>query len=71
MPAFLAVDRILEGQAVDFSAKDRIQFAMMVVEFIEQHLLLPPFDVWAEDFLAHSDEYAMYAHSLHREGNLP
>lgn len=66
-----AVDRILEGAAVDFSARDRLQFAMIVVEFIENLLELPPFEVWAEDFMAHRTDYALYAHTLHREGRLP
>jgi len=66
-----AVDRILAGTSVDFGAKDRIQFAMMVVEFIEARLPLPPFDVWVKDYAAHSDEYAMYTHTLHRAGRLP
>ena len=65
------VDRILEGQAVDFSSKDRIQFAMMVVEYIEGLLPLPPFEVWMEDYLANAEEYALYAHVLHRERRLP
>jgi hypothetical protein len=67
----LAVDTILNGKSVDFGAKDRLQFAMMVVEHIEGLLSLPPFDVWVEDFLAHRDEYRLYAHTLHREGRLP
>lgn len=66
-----AVDRILEGKSVDFRAKDRIQFAMMVVEHIERLLPLPPFEVWAEDFLANPETYRLYAHTLHREGRLP
>ncbi len=66
-----AVDRILEGQPIDFGAKDVLQFAMMVVEFIENRLPLPTFEVWAEDFLSHDNEYALYAHTLHREGRLP
>lgn len=66
-----AVERILEGTAFDFSARDRLQFAMMVVEHIEQHLPLPPFEVWVEDFLQNRDAYALYAHTLHREGRLP
>ncbi len=65
------VDRILEGKSVDFRAKDRLQFAMMVVEHIERMLPLPPFDVWAQDFLAHAETYRLYAHTLHREGRLP
>lgn len=67
----VAVDRILEGKAFDFRAKDELQFSMMVVEFIENHLPLPPFEEWAEDFLAHRQDYALYAHTLHRAGRLP
>ncbi len=67
----VAVDRILEGRSFDFGAKDRHQFAMMVVEFIEALLPLPPFEVWAQDFLSHRKDYALYAHTLHREGRLP
>jgi hypothetical protein len=66
-----AVDRILEGRAFDFGAKDQLQFSMMVVEFIEDHIPLPPFETWAEDFLAHREDYALYAHTLHRAGRLP
>lgn len=67
----VAVDRILEGQVFDFGAKDRIQFAMMVIEHIEKRLPLPPFDVWVEDYLANPATYQLYAHTLHREGRLP
>jgi hypothetical protein len=66
-----AVDRILEGRVFDFGAKDLLQFSMMVVEFIEDHLPLPPFEAWAEDYLAHQGDYALYAHTLHRAGRLP
>ncbi|MEX1257614.1 MAG: hypothetical protein WEG36_08355 [Gemmatimonadota bacterium] len=66
-----AVRRILEGKTFDFGAKDRLQFAMMVIEFIERHLPLPPFEIWAEDYLAHPDAYRLYAHTLHRTGRLP
>jgi len=66
-----AVGSILEGQAVDFGAKDRLQFAMLVVEYIEGQLPLPPFEVWAEDYVANRDEYLLYTHTLHREGRLP
>ena len=65
------VDHVLEGQAVDFSTKDRLQFSMMVVEFIEARLLLPPFEIWAEDYLRHPQAYHLYAHTLHRVGRLP
>jgi hypothetical protein len=66
-----AVDRILEGQPVDFGAKDRLQLAMMVVEYIESRIPMPPFEVWTADFLANREEYLLYAHTLHREGRLP
>ena len=65
------VDRILDGLSVDFGGKDRLQFAMAVVEHIEGLLPLPPFELWAEDFLAHREAYQVYAHALHREGRLP
>jgi hypothetical protein len=44
---------------------------MMVVEYIEQRLPLPPFEVWLEDYLSHPGGYQVYAHTLHREGLLP
>jgi len=66
-----AVDHILDGEHIDFRASDRLQFAMMVVEFIERHLPLPPFEVWARDFTADPEAYRLYAHTLHREGRLP
>ncbi len=66
-----AVDRILDGEAIDFRARDRVQFAMMVVEHIEARLPLPPFEVWARDYLDNTDTYRLYAHTLHREGRLP
>ena len=66
-----AVSRILEGESMDFGSKDVLQFAMMVVEHIETHLPLPPFDVWVDDFLANQGDYALYSHTLHRQGRLP
>lgn len=66
-----AVDRILDGRPFDFGARDRLQFAMIVVEYIEDRLPLPPFELWAEDYLQHREEYQLYAHTLHRKGRLP
>lgn len=66
-----AVDRILEGERVDFLSKDRMQYAMMVVDHIERLLPLPDFETWAEDFLDKPETYRLYAHVLHREGRLP
>ena len=65
------VDSILEGQRVDFSAKDRLQLGMLVIEYIEARIPMPPFEVWVADFLAHKEEYMLYTHTLHREGRLP
>lgn len=66
-----AVDRILDGESVDFLAKDRMQYAMMVVDHIERLLPLPDFRTWAEDFLEKPETYRLYTHTLHREGRLP
>jgi hypothetical protein len=66
-----AIDQILEGERIDFRSKDRVQFAMMVVDYIERHLPLPDFETWAEDFLSNPEAYRLYAHTLHREGRLP
>lgn len=65
------VGAILEREAIDFESKDVLQFAMLVVEFIESRLPLPPFEAWAEDFLRNQNVYALYSHTLHREGRLP
>ena len=66
-----AVDTILHGESVDFLARDRMQYAMMVVDHIERLLPLPDFQTWAEDFLAKPETYRLYTHTLHREGRLP
>ena len=65
------VDEILAGESIDFLSKDRVQFAMMVVDHIERLLPLPDFQSWAGDFLAHPEAYRLYAHTLPREGRLP
>ena len=66
-----AVDDILEGESIDFRTKDRVQFAMIVVDHIERLLPLPDFETWVHDFLAHPEAYRLYTHTLHREGRLP
>lgn len=66
-----AVDEILEGESIDFRARDREQYARMVIDHIERLLPLPDFETWARDFLAHPEAYRLYAHTLHREGRLP
>lgn len=65
-----AVHRILEGRAFDFSSKDRLQFAMIVVDHLERLLPIPPFEVWAQDYLANTEAYERYAVELFREGGL-
>ena len=56
---------------MDFSSKDVLQFAMMVVEYLDDLLPLPPFEIWVDDFLRNQTDYALYSHTLHREGRLP
>ena len=65
------VDRLLEGREIDFRATDRLQLAMLVVQELERHLPLPPFDVWVEDYRSHTEVYQRYSHALHREDRLP
>lgn len=65
------VDRVLEGRAIDFAERDRLQLAMLVVQELERRLPLPPFEVWVEDFLANRDEYQRYTYALHRGEGLP
>jgi len=64
----LLVERLLDGREIDFRARDRLQLAMLVVQELERFLPLPPFEVWAEDFLAHRPTYQEYAYLLHRGG---
>lgn len=66
-----AVDRILDGERIDFRTRDRVQFARMVVDYIEGLLPLPDFESWAADYQASPEAYRLYAHTLHREGRLP
>ena len=65
------VARLLDGRAIDFHARDRLQLAMLVVQELERYLPLPPFEIWVEDFLAHRPTYQQYAFTLHRGGELP
>jgi hypothetical protein len=65
------VDRLLDGREIDFRATDRLQLAMLVVQELERHLPLPPFEVWVEDYLARPETYRRYSHALHREERLP
>lgn len=64
------VDKLLAGREIDFRARDRFQLAMIVVQELERMLPLPSFEVWAQDFVAHRDEYERYSYQLHN-GELP
>jgi len=68
----VAVGRVIEDiEGIDFAAGDKLQLAMLVVEFVERRLPLPDFEHWVRDYLEHPDEYQRYSHALHREGILP
>ena len=64
------VDKLLAGREIDFRARDRFQLAMIVVQELERMLPLPPFEAWADDYLAHRDAYEKYTRTLH-SGELP
>jgi len=64
------VEQLLEGREIDFGARDRFQLAMIVVQELERLLPIPPFEIWAEDYLAHTAEHQRYSHALHH-GELP
>jgi hypothetical protein len=67
----ILVEALLAGRAIDFQARDRFQLAMTVVQDLERRLPLPPFEVWLEDYLAHTTEYDLYSHTLHQGETLP
>jgi hypothetical protein len=64
------VESLLAGRVIDFQASDRFQLAMTVVQELERRLPLPPFEIWAKDYLAHALEYDRYSEALH-QGALP
>ena len=64
------VEKLLDGREIDFKARDRFQLAMIVVQEIEKRLLLPPFEVWVEDYLRQPAVYENYSRRLH-SGELP
>jgi hypothetical protein len=65
------VEVLLAGRRIDFRESDRFQLAMSVVQELERRLPLPPFEVWAADYLSHPDQYRRYAYQLHRGEELP
>jgi hypothetical protein len=67
----ILVEQTLDGKSIDFRARDRFQLAMIVVQKLERHLVLPPFEIWVRDYLAHREAYQVYTHALHRGEELP
>jgi hypothetical protein len=65
------VEILLDGRRIDYRERDRFQLAMNVVQDLERRLPLPPFELWVEDYLSHSDVYRAYAFALHRSDELP
>ncbi|MDE0806622.1 MAG: hypothetical protein OSA24_03650 [Longimicrobiales bacterium] len=65
------VDHILEGQTIDFKSDDQFQLALIVLEYIECRLPVPPYTTWKEDFLSNRDEYMHYGQTLASRSTLP
>jgi hypothetical protein len=65
------VEEVLRGESFEFGAKDRLQFAMMVVQRLEALLPLPPLEVFLEDYARSPLEYDRYLHDLYAGGELP
>jgi hypothetical protein len=65
------VEVLLEGRRIDFRERDKLQLAMIVVQELEKKLKLPPFELWAADYVEHVDRYKQYTTSLHAGGELP
>ena len=65
------VEILLAGRRIDFRESDRFQLAMSVVQELERRLPLPPFEVWAQDYLARPQQYQRYTFELHRGDELP
>jgi hypothetical protein len=65
------VEILLDGKRIDFRDRDRHQLAMSVVQDLERRLVLPTFEMFAEDYLLHSDIYDQYSATLHGGGELP
>ena len=65
------VDILLHGRRIDFRERDKLQLAMTVVQDLEKRLPLPPFEVWAADYVARPEEYQLYTTELHAGGPLP
>lgn len=65
------VEILLAGRRIDFRERDRFQLAMSVVQDLERRLPLPPFEVWAADYMQNPLAYRRYSAALHSGGELP
>ena len=65
------VEQVLAGRKVKFGGRDRLQFALAVVDHLESLLPLPPFEVWRDDFTAHRADYERYSEALREGDELP
>ena len=55
------VDHILKGQKIDFKSDDQFQLSLIVLEYIETRIPIPPYSIWKEDFLSNREEYIRYS----------
>ncbi len=65
------VMEVLDGERFEFGARDRLQFALLVVQRLEALLPLPPLQVFLEDLAAHPAEHERYRHQLYQGDPLP
>ena len=65
------VGELLEGASFQFGARDRLQFAMLVVQRLEALLPLPPLEVFLEDCTQNPVAHERYHHDLYAGGELP
>jgi GNAT superfamily N-acetyltransferase len=65
------VEILLDGRRIDYRERDRFQLAMNVVQDLERRLPLPPFELWAEDYLRHPEIYRDYTYRLHQRDQPP
>ncbi len=65
------VTDVLDGERFEFGARDRLQFALLVVQRLEALLPLPPIEVFLDDLAANPAEHERYRHQLHEGGVLP
>ena len=65
------VAELLEGEPFQFGGKDRLQFALLVVQRLEALLPLPSLQVFLDDCAANPVAHERYHHDLYAGGDLP